>query len=155
MEDLSLHILDVVGNAVRAGASEVKIGVEENEAGAVLCLTIRDNGKGMDEETLDQAMDPFFSTREGARIGLGLPLLRQAAEETGGSATVDSRAGAGTTVRATFQCRHPDMRPLGDIYGTLAALVAGHPKVRFVYDSRRGDDRVHFDSQAQEGDQRT
>jgi len=146
MEDISLHILDVVGNAIRADATEVCIEIEEDEPGLTLSLRIRDNGCGMDEATARQVLDPFFTTRQNARVGLGLPLLRQAAEETGGSITVSSRLNEGTDVRAVFELRHPDMKPIGDVYGTLAALVAGHPSVRFLYRSRRGEERVDFDS---------
>lgn len=148
MEDLSLHILDVAENAVRAGATEVVIELHESRDGEVLELKIRDDGKGMDEHTLKRATDPFFTTREASRVGLGLPLLSQAAQEAGGQLRVTSSAGCGTEVVATFQCRHPDMRPAGDVFGTLAALVAGHPSVRFVLDSDTGGERVHFDSHA-------
>lgn len=148
MEDLSLHILDVTENAVRAGASEIEIKIDESPDHETMELSVCDNGRGMEQEALKRAMDPFFTTRKGARIGLGLPLLRQAAEETGGGLRVVSGEGEGTRVIATFKCGHPDMRPLGDICGSLAALLAGHPSVRFVLDCRTGNEHVYFDSHA-------
>ena len=148
MEDLSLHILDVVENAVRARASEIVIEIEESRDRAIMELRIRDNGRGMDEETLRRATDPFFTTRKGARVGLGLPLLSQAAEETGGGLHVVSREGKGTEVIAKFNCRHPDMRPMGDICGSLATLMTGHPSVQFVFDCKTERECVHFDSHA-------
>ena len=148
MEDLSLHILDVAENAVRAGASEISVILEESRDGEALALQIHDNGEGMNEETSRRATDPFFTTKKGARVGLGLPLLRQAAEETGGGLRVVSGVGEGSRVTATFRCRHPDMRPVGDLCGTLAALVAGHPSVRFVMDCNMKNNHVHFDSRA-------
>lgn len=148
MEDLSLHILDIAENAVRAGATEVEIELMESRNCETLELRILDDGKGMDEQTLSRATDPFFTTRDASRVGLGLPLLSQAAEEAGGRLRVASREGRGTEVVATFRYDHPDMRPMGDICGTLAALVAGHPSVRFVFESNTGGERVHFDSHA-------
>ncbi|MBM4142608.1 MAG: ATP-binding protein [Lentisphaerae bacterium] len=146
MEDLSLHILDVAENAVRAGASEIFIEIEEQPERGTLELRIRDDGRGMDAVTARKAADPFFTTREKARVGLGLPLLRQAAEDTGGGLRIVTGEGAGTEVIASFQSGHPDMKPIGDVPGTLAALIAGHPAVRFVFDCRTGTERTRFDS---------
>jgi signal transduction histidine kinase len=124
MEDLSLHILDIVENSVTAGATEIKILVVEDTVMDRLSLEITDNGDGMDEVTCQKVLDPFFTTRTTRRVGLGLPLLVEAAQESGGSLELDSAPGQGTTVRAVFQLSHPDRKPLGDIAATLGTILA-------------------------------
>ncbi len=147
MEDLSLHILDVVENSVAASAATIEILIVEDTAGDRLSLEIRDDGSGMDEATCEKALDPFFSSRTTRRIGLGLPLLAQAARDSGGDLELDSAPGRGTTVRATFKLSHPDRKPLGDIAASLVAILAGRPHldVRFEY-QRDGEIVASMDS---------
>ena len=135
MEDLSLHILDVVENCIAASASRIEIRIVEDTDRDLLSLEIRDNGKGMDAETRKKALDPFYTTRTTRRVGLGLPLLAQAAREGGGHFELDSEPGRGTTVRAVFQLSHPDRKPLGDIAGTLETILTGRPELdlQFAY----------------------
>ena len=146
MEDLSLHILDVAQNAVRAGGRTIAVALSEEQDSDVLTLSIEDDGKGMDKETLERVRDPFFTTKKGKEVGLGIALLAQAAQETGGELTIGSEEGRGTKVTATFRTDHPDMKPIGDVFGTMAALVSGSPSTRFVFDYRQGDESYHFDS---------
>jgi signal transduction histidine kinase len=102
MEDLSLHILDVAENSISSSAGRIEIRINEDAENDVLTIEIKDDGKGMDEQTLQKALDPFFTTRTTRRVGLGLPLLAQAARETDGKIELHSSPGQGTTVRATF-----------------------------------------------------
>jgi hypothetical protein len=147
MEDLSLHILDVVEKSITAGAREVEILIDENNAENRLSLEIADDGSGMDEELRRKVLDPFFTTRKTRRVGLGLPLLAQAASQSGGSLEVDSAPGQGTRVRVCFQLSHPDLKPLGDVGSTLGAILAGRPELglRFVY-RRDGEIVASLDS---------
>jgi len=133
MEDLSLHILDVVENSITAGAREVGILIDEDNAENRLSLEITDNGKGMDEEMRSKVLDPFFTTRTTRRVGLGLPLLAEAARQSGGGLELDSAPGRGTTVRAVFQIGHPDLKPLGDVASTLGAILAGRPELELKF----------------------
>jgi len=133
MEDLSLHILDIAENCVAAAAQEISILIDEDSAKDRLYLEIRDNGEGMEEETRSQVLDPFFTTRTTRRVGLGLPLLAQAARDSGGGLEVDSAPGVGTTVRAEFQLSHPDRKPLGDVAATLGAILAGRPELSVCF----------------------
>ncbi len=146
MEDLSLHILDIVENSIRALARRVKIRIEENIEKDCLTVEIEDNGQGMDEETVKKALDPFFTTKATRRVGLGLPLLDQTARETGGKLEISSEVGKKTRIRATFQYSHPDRKPLGDIKETLLVLAAGYPEVDFVYEYKRGEIIYRWDS---------
>ncbi len=146
MQDLSLHILDIVENSLRSDARRIEILLHEDVEQDVLVLEIKDDGKGMDPDTLSKAGDPFFTSKAGKRVGLGLALLAQAAREAEGEMKVSSAAGTGTTIRAVFRNSHPDRKPLGDITATLQALVGGHPEVDFVYEYRKGEEIERFDT---------
>jgi hypothetical protein len=125
MEDLALHILDIAQNCLEAGASTIDIEVLEDLAEDSMVLSVRDDGRGMDESTLARATDPFFTTRTTRSVGMGLPLLAAAARAAGGALTIDSKPGQGTAIRASFRHRHLDRAPLGDIETTLMVLLAG------------------------------
>ncbi|MHC4635752.1 MAG: ATP-binding protein [Planctomycetota bacterium] len=146
MEDLSLHILDIAENGVRAGGKKIMIELLEDKSRDRLSLSIEDNGKGMDRKTMDRAVDPFFTTKDSKKAGLGLALLSQAARQAGGELKIDSKEGKGTKVTAVFQLSHPDMKPIGDIYATMITLVAGNPSTQFILDYKKGDYSYHFDS---------
>ncbi|MEW6672244.1 MAG: sensor histidine kinase [Thermodesulfobacteriota bacterium] len=136
MIELSLHILDITENAVRAKARHVFISITEDRKNDRLSLEIRDNGTGMTAEDLKRALDPFYTTKKVRRVGLGLPMLAQAAENAGGSFAIESEPGKGTVVTVAFQLTHVDRQPLGDLADTLAALITGNPEMHFVYRHR-------------------
>jgi signal transduction histidine kinase len=133
MEDLSLHVLDLIDNSIAAGASHVAVQVCEDRRADRLYIDISDDGRGMNRRTLRRAMDPFFSTKKDKPVGLGLSLFAQAARESGGSLSVRSRPGRGTCVRAGFGLGHPDRKPLGDMEKTLRLLRVSHPEILFDY----------------------
>jgi anti-sigma regulatory factor (Ser/Thr protein kinase) len=133
MLELALHILDITENSIRAGAKNVYIGVVEDRARDRLEIEIRDDGCGMDEATLAKALDPFYSTKKVRRVGLGLPMLKEAALQAGGDFTIDSQLGRGTRVAVGFQRSHIDRQPLGDVPGAFIALLVGSPGVDFIY----------------------
>ena len=139
MEDLALHILDIARNGAEAGATRVEILVDEDPATDTLRIVVTDNGRGMDADTAGRALDPFFTTRQTRVVGLGLPLLRQAAEAAGGGLRVASEPGAGTRVEAFFGLTHLDRAPLGDVETTVLVLMASHPDVDLDWTHRRGD----------------
>jgi K+-sensing histidine kinase KdpD len=145
MEDLSLHILDIVENAVAAGATRICVTVTEDEKRDLLRIRVADDGPGMSKRTLRRALDPFFTTK-GKRTGLGLPLLAQAAEQCGGRMTVRASPGKGTTVTAVFRHGHVDRPPLTNMKGTLMAVILGHAEIAVVYAHRRKDRVFRFRS---------
>jgi len=146
MKDLSLHILDIVENSIRAQATRVEISVEEDEQRDVLTLKIEDNGKGMEQEMASRVAQPFFTTKPGRRIGMGLALLAQATKEANGELEISSMPGGGTRIKATFRYSHPDRKPLGDIRVTLETLIAGNPNVDFIYEHRKGGELTRLDT---------
>lgn len=141
MEDLSLHILDVVENSLRAGATEVKVRLTENQAEDLLILMIEDNGAGMDEATKQRCVDPFFTTKKGKGVGLGLPLLGQSCFEAGGELSVETSRAKGTKVTATFRLSHIDRRPLGDMNSTIRCLRETHPEIHLSYEFEGADSK--------------
>ena len=133
MPEISLNILDVAENSVRAGAALVQITVAIDEKKDTLSVVIEDNGCGMTEEQVRHVTDPFFTTRTTRTVGLGVPFFKMAAEQTGGSFSIVSHVGEGTTVRAVFCLHSIDRMPLGDISGVIHTLVTFHPDMDFLY----------------------
>lgn len=147
MEDLSLHVLDLAENAVNAGATRIRILINENAARGLLTIRVSDDGRGMTEEVRRRVLDPFFTTGP-KRTGLGLPLLAQAARQSGGDVKVESSPGKGTRVAARFLFRHIDRQPLTNMAETMIMLVLGHPEIDFRYRHRRDGRTFRFSSHA-------
>lgn len=133
MKEIGLHIMDIVQNSVRAGATEISITLSESVVTDTLVLTVADNGKGMDSETCRRATDPYYTSRTTRKVGLGLPLLQMNAGLSGGGVTIESAPGRGTTVTAIFGYSHVDRPPLGDVAGTIALLVLSNPSINIIY----------------------
>ncbi|HPT01458.1 MAG TPA: ATP-binding protein [Bacteroidales bacterium] len=133
MKDLSLHILDIMQNSLVAGAKEIGVEITENKDADTYSISVKDDGKGMSPEMARQVTDPFFTTRTTRKVGLGIPLLKENAERTGGSFDIISAEGVGTTINACFKLRHVDRQPLGDIAGVIVLTAASYPAVRFRY----------------------
>jgi hypothetical protein len=144
MEDLSLHILDIAQNSIKADANQLKIIILEKPSRDLAVLEIIDNGKGMDARALRRAGDPFFSTKKGKRYGLGISLLAQAAKAAGGTIDVSSSPGKGTHLKASFQASHIDRQPLGDIPSTITTLIASHPDIDLIYIHNYEEQRFIF-----------
>ena len=145
MKELSLHILDIAQNSYSAGATELRITLADKKT--LRTLTIADNGRGMSAEFLAQVTDPFTTTRTTRKVGMGLPLLRLAAEQTGGSLHIESTIGVGTTVTMRLCLDHIDCPPLGDMTGTIPLLVQGAPHVRLIYRRESDAGSYTFDTQ--------
>ncbi len=152
MLELSKHILDIAENSIRAGCRMVSITVIEDLTADTLTLEISDDGKGMSADELKKALDPFYTTKKVRRVGLGLPMLKLAAELTGGSFRLDSAQGRGTTVNVTFGHSHIDRQPLGDIGLTIISLIAGSPRVDFVYTHRKEGREYRLDTRSIRGE---
>ncbi len=138
MLEIALHILDIVENSLAAGADLVQISLDKDDGRNLLTISITDNGSGIPFEEQSRVTDPFFTSRTTRRVGLGLSLLRQAAEGCGGSFNLESAPGRGTRVTVTFILSHLDRAPLGDMQSTLISLIVGRPDVDFVYRQKTG-----------------
>ena len=146
MKDLSMHIMDILQNSTRAGASEVTLEVLEDVAADTLTIRFIDNGCGMDAETVQKVINPFFTTRTTRKVGLGLPLLKQNTEQTGGSLDIQSEKGKGTTVTAVFGRSHLDRPPMGDLAGTIVLTASAYPNIRFIFHYNNGEIDYVFDT---------
>ncbi len=146
MEDLSLHLLDIMENSVKAQACRIEVRIDEDPDNDLLTLEILDNGKGMATRVLHKATDPFFTTGKTRRFGLGLSMLSESAKATGGGLSIDSAPGKGTRVKATFRRSHIDMKPIGDVPQTLLTLIAGNPDIDLFYRHTIAEKSFSFDT---------
>ena len=143
MKDISLHILDIAENSIRANASLVNILMTVDETKDELVVIIQDNGCGMSKEILDHVKSPFTTSRTTRNVGLGIPLFCASCENTGGSLDVRSEPGKGTTLTARYRYAHIDRPPFGDIAETVCTLCVMNPQIDIVFSCRKNDTFVY------------
>ena len=146
MQELSLNVLDIAQNSVRAKASLVTITVAERSTDHFLEISIADNGCGMTPEQVARAMDPFFTTRTTRKVGLGISFFKLSAESTGGSFNIQSTLGVGTVTTARYHTDHIDMLPIGDMNATILSLISMNPQMDFVYQRSLDDNSFTLDT---------
>ena len=133
MNEISLHILDILQNSIHAGASLITVIIRYDQAAGTLSISIEDNGCGMDEAYLEKVTNPFVTGRTTRRVGLGIPLFKAGAEGCGGSFEIKSQKGRGTLVSAVFITGNIDCPPLGNMTDTMVSQVISHQNVDFIY----------------------
>ena len=146
MKELSLHILDIAKNSVKAGATLIEILISEDKKNNLLTIDIKDNGCGMSEEFLKTVKDPFSTTRTTRKVGMGISLFEAAAMQCGGGLDINSRLGEGTTVHTYFEYDSIDRAPIGDMAGTMQTLISGSPNIDFLYVRTRDDKSFTMDT---------
>jgi len=146
MEDLSLHILDIVENSIAASADKIEIRISEDKKKDLLSVEVIDNGVGMDKKTVKKVLDPFFTTKTVRRFGFGLSLLSEAAKAANGHFSIKSEKGDGTRIKAEFQYSHIDRKPLGDIGQTIITIVIGNPEIDLVYVYKKNSHTYSLDT---------
>lgn len=150
MRELSLHILDIVQNSIKAGADLIIIDIEADYPADKLSITVTDDGKGMSKELLKKVTDPFTTTRTTRNVGMGLPLFKMAAEASGGAFEISSKEGMGTVVKASFGISSIDRVPMGDMEETMAMLLMGAPEKDFILNyqikTESGTKEFNFDT---------
>jgi hypothetical protein len=134
MRELSLHLLDIAENSVAAGARNIFLRVCEDLSGDRMMLSVQDDGKGMDTETAARIVDPFVTSRTTRKVGLGLPLLKEAAEFCNGYLRINSTVGRGTLVEVALQHSHIDRMPLGDLASTIITLMVSAPEIHWIFE---------------------
>ena len=150
MKELSLNILDICENSVKAHADFIEISLTESYES--MTISISDNGDGMTSEVLSSVCNPFFTTRKTRGVGMGIPLFRFAAEQTGGWLRIESRSiidcpdAHGTNITAFFNKTSIDYTPLGDIISTIVTLIQGHPCIDFMFSHQIGESRIYLDT---------
>jgi len=136
MKTMADHALDIVQNSVRANATLIEVIFTEDKKNDLYALKVTDNGYGMPREVLKQAANPFFTSRDTRKVGLGLSLLKHNAEAAGGYLNLSSEPGKGTVVTAVFRLSHLDRPPLGDIWNVWYLTLMGNPQIQLVYRHR-------------------
>ncbi|MBO6158669.1 MAG: sensor histidine kinase [Firmicutes bacterium] len=150
MKELSLNILDIAENSVKAGAGLTQILIDEKDQ--VLTLSIIDDGCGMEPEVVRSVVDPFYTTRTTRKVGMGVPLLKLACEQADGKLTIESVTAKqdpehhGTKVEATFHTDHIDFTPLGDVVSSITTLIQGHPDTDFLFRHTKDGKEVSVDT---------
>ena len=139
MEDISSHIMDIVTNSIRAKAKHIAVSISEDSRAGRLDLKVKDDGTGMDADMVNKIQDPFFSTKKGHKVGLGIPLLKGTAETTGGAFSLTSKPGEGTEVAASLNLNHPDLPVVGNLKDTILVLIVGNPEVDFTFTYKKDE----------------
>ncbi len=152
MQDISLHLLDIIENSAQAKAKLISVKIDVSKLNNTLTIQVEDDGKGMDKDTLQNAQQPFFTTKaeRKKKIGLGIPLFKQNAEQCDGNFEMKSEPGKGAVLKAVFAYDHVDRMPLGNIADTISTSILGHPDVDYVinysYVDVNGSKDFHFDT---------
>lgn len=133
MREIALHLLDIAENSVAAESRNIRMDVWEDLRNDRLKVSVTDDGRGMDAETARQVLDPFYTTRTTRKVGLGIPLLKLAAESAGGGLTLETESGKGTRIEASFRHSHIDRMPLGDVGTTFLTLLISYPHIHWVF----------------------
>lgn len=152
MEDLSLHILDIVENSVAAEAEKIRIDIKEDTRKDLLTIEISDDGRGMDAAQLKKALDPFFTTKAHKRFGLGLSLLAESAKAADGDLSISSTLGEGTKISARFRLGHIDRKPIGDMAQTVISLIIGSPGIHLIYSHKKDQRQYRLDTRKIQAD---
>jgi hypothetical protein len=145
LKELSLHLLDIAENSIAADAKNIRIMISENTSTDLLQMSVKDDGRGMSEEMAAQVTDPFITTRTTRKVGLGIPLLKFAAESCNGFLVINSRRGEGTEIAVQFQRSHIDRMPMGDLASTILHLVIANPQIHWLFEYRFNDQATVFD----------
>jgi hypothetical protein len=148
MDEISSHIMDIAMNAITAKAKHIEISITADPKKALLTLFFKDDGVGMDSAMIQRVQDPFFSTKTGKKVGLGIPLLKGTAETTGGTFSLTSEVAHGVEIRASFRLNHPDLPPMGKLKDTILVLVAGNPDIDFLFKYIVNEKEFIFDTTA-------
>jgi hypothetical protein len=145
LREISLHILDIAENSVAAQAKNILISIDEDTVNDRLFICVQDDGKGMDETMVSKVTDPFTTTRTTRKVGLGIPLLKEASEACNGCLTIASELGKGTTIKVEFQINHIDRMPLGNLNDTFFSLFIAFPEIHWTFKCFRDGDGFYFD----------
>lgn len=150
MKELSLNILDISENSATAGATLIEIELTEDDS--ELNVSVTDNGCGMSKEVIASVENPFYTQRTTRKVGLGIPLFKMAAEQTGGTLKIESKTkeehpdSHGTKISASFIKNHIDFTPIGDIVSTITTLIQGHPDIDFLFTHKKNGVKVSLDT---------
>ncbi len=146
MTELALHIMDIMQNSILTNANRIDLHIYENSVEDLLLIEVTDNGYGIDKASLNMPNDTFFTSSPNRKVGMGLPLIRKAAEQCGGSFHIESEPDVGTRLVVTMKLSHVDRQPIGDIAGIISLIVASNPELDFIYKHSTEEGEFVFDT---------
>jgi len=146
MRELSLHILDIAQNSIKANSENLRIAIIEDLNLDKLLIKIKDDGDGMDADTVAKVVDPFYTTRTTRKVGLGIPMYKALAENCDGSFSIKSELGIGTEVDAEFRYSHIDRVPLGNMADTIITIILSNPNMELIYTHSVNDKKFTFNT---------
>ncbi|GHV72685.1 ATPase [Spirochaetia bacterium] len=147
-------IIDIFQNAAESGAALVELEVRETAKGVngapEFRFSVKDNGKGMDGEEVKRAVNPFENDGDkhpSRKLGLGLPFLIQAADQSGGGWSISSDKGKGTTVSAWFDRANVDTPPPGEMPEVFRTVFSfpGPAEVCIRYSREEGEGDLSYE----------
>jgi len=147
LRELSLHLLDIIENSISAESKNITVEISEDTVSDRLKMVVQDDGRGMDAEMVKRVVDPFVTSRTTRKVGLGIPLFKEAAEICNGYLNIQSEPGKGTRLEVEFQRSHIDRAPLGNLSNTFLGLVIGTPQVHWVLKYLVNSEMFIFDDQ--------
>ncbi|HNZ82537.1 MAG: ATP-binding protein [Sedimentibacter sp.] len=146
MKELSMHILDITMNSIKAEASLVEIKIEDSKKNNNLTIAISDNGNGMSEEVINKVTNPFYTSRTTRKVGLGIPMLKEACERCSGYLKIESKVGLGTTVFCSFERDNIDRAPLGNMGETIMTIINSADNIELLYNHKTDSGEFTFDT---------
>lgn len=133
MKTLSLHLFEITSNAVFYGANELEIIVKDSPKENIYSFEVKDNGSGIREENIEKVTDAFFTSRSSRKVGLGLALTKQKAQQCKGDLEIESCYGKGTKVRFWFVHNNIDRPPLGEIEEVIVMSATMKENINLKY----------------------
>jgi len=133
MKEISMHILDIVMNSIKAKAKLIELYIDDSIKSNMLKIVIKDDGTGMTEDMSRQVTDPFYTTRTTRKVGLGLPMLKESCERCNGYLKIGSELGKGTIVSCCFERDNIDRMPLGNMGDTIMTIINSLENCEFLY----------------------
>lgn len=146
MLEIALHILDIIQNSIHAESTEIELQIIEDPKNNLFAFSVKDNGKGMTEEFVKQLKNPFHTTRTTRKVGLGIPLLVDACQQSKGDVEIKSKIGKGTFLKAWMNYNHIDRAPLGDMPSTIVSILLSLKDQCFVYIHRYANREFSLDT---------
>jgi len=144
MIDISMHIMDLVQNSIRANAQAVTLVFDEKSVEDRLYIYLKDDGDGMDEVSLKRAQEPFYTSRTTRRVGLGIPMIKMTSEQSNGWCKIKSDKGKGTELEIVFCTNNVDCLPLGDLPAYLSLILSANPELQFSFKYMLDEHRFEF-----------
>lgn len=144
--EISSHILDIFQNSADAGATLIKIKITVDQSKETLKIEIKDNGKGIPKDKLENALNPFYTTKLTRKTGLGLSLLKQSALLTGGMFEIRSLENFGTYLKTVFFTVSPNCPMMGNLKENLSAAVFSENVADIIFDYISDKGSLRFDT---------